>query len=240
MLARWSRNGRRLRPVEVVEEYERIIHGELDLQREAANASQLKRHFQAGDLVYVPAVHWPLTRQQVMVSERIYGVPISDIDTLRAKQVDVKLLAERGVEIFFTQVFRDSFFHADMHPGNIFVDCYATQKILVTLRWTAQLSVNSMTKICITSRATCSPFFNRIIGSAPNFISSAGWISADTPIAEFESAMRTLCEPVFERPLAEISFGQMVVNLFRTAGSSICRCSHSSCSYRRPCSTSRG
>ena len=217
LLARWSRNGRRLRPVEVVAEYERIIYGELDLQREAANASQLKRHFQAGDLVYVPTVHWPLTTQQVMVSERIYGVPISDIEALRAKQVDVKLLAERGVEIFFTQVFRDSFFHADMHPGNIFVDCTHPEDpryIAVDCAIVGQLDDQDLYYLARNLLA----IFQQDYRLCAKLHIECGWISADTPIAEFESAMRTLCEPVFERPLAEISFGHMVVNLFRTAG----------------------
>lgn len=217
LLARWTRSGRRLRPVEVVEEYERIIHGELDLQREAANASQLKRHFQAGDLVYVPTVHWPLTTQHVMVTERIYGVPISDMDTLRAKQVDVKLLAERGVEIFFTQVFRDSFFHADMHPGNIFVDCTAPEDpryIAVDCAIVGQLDDQDLYYLARNLLA----IFQQDYRLCAKLHIECGWISADTPIAEFESAMRTLCEPVFERPLSEISFGHMVVNLFRTAG----------------------
>ena len=201
LLARWTRSGRRLRPVEVVEEYERIIHGELDLQREAANASQLKRHFQAGDLVYVPAVHWPLTTQHVMVTERIYGVPISDMDTLRAKQVDVKLLAERGVEIFFTQVFRDSFFHADMHPGNIFVDCTAPEDpryIAVDCAIVGQLDDQDLYYLARNLLA----IFQQDYRLCAKLHIESGWISADTPIAEFESAMRTLCEPVFERPLA--------------------------------------
>ena len=128
-----------------------------------------------------------------------------------------KLLGGAGVEIFFTQVFRDSFFHADMHPGNIFVDC-TRPRTPATLRWTARLWVNSMTKTCITSHATLLAIFQQDYRLCAKLHIECGWISADTPIAEFESAMRTLCEPMFERPLAEISFGHMVVNLFRTAG----------------------
>ena len=217
MLARWSRNGRRLRPVEVVAEYDRIIHGELDLQREAANASQLRRHFKTGDLVYVPEVHWPLTCEQVMVSERIYGVPVSDIDTLRGKQVDLKLLAERGVEIFFTQVFRDSFFHADMHPGNIFVDCSRPDDpryMAVDCAIVGQLDEQDLYYLARNLLA----IFQQDYRLCAKLHIECGWVPPDTPIAEFESAMRTLCEPVFERPLSEISFGHMLVTLFRTAG----------------------
>ena len=119
LVARMFRDGRRLRPVEVARDYERTILDELDLRREAGNASQLRRNFRDSGLVYVPEIHWPLTHREVMVSERIQGVPVTDVATLVDQGVDMKRLAERGVEIFFTQVFRDSFFHADMHPGNL-------------------------------------------------------------------------------------------------------------------------
>ena len=121
LVAKYSSEGRRLKPVEVVEDYRHTIHGELDLQIEASNATQLRRNFENSDLVYVPEVYWDFTRTSVMVSERIHGIPVADIDALKAQGTNMKVLAERGVEIFFTQVFRDSFFHADMHPGNIFV-----------------------------------------------------------------------------------------------------------------------
>ena len=217
LLARWSRSGRRLKPVEVVAEYDRIIHGELDLQREAANASQLRRHFKSGDLVYVPEVHWPLTCEQVMVSERIYGVPVSDIETLQSKQVDIKLLAERGVEIFFTQVFRDSFFHADMHPGNIFVDCTKPEDpryMAVDCAIVGQIDEQDLYYLARNLLA----IFQQDYRLCAKLHIECGWVPPDTPIAEFESALRTLCEPVFERPLSDISFGQMLVTLFRTAG----------------------
>ena len=217
LLAGWSRSGRRLRPVEVVNEYDRIIHGELDLQREAANASQLRRHFPTGDLVYVPEVHWPLTCKQVMVSERIYGTPVSDIETLQKKQVDIKLLAERGVEIFFTQVFRDSFFHADMHPGNIFVDCTRPEDpryIAVDCAIVGQLDEQDLYYLARNLLA----IFQQDYRLCAKLHIECGWVPAETPIAEFETALRTLCEPVFERPLSDISFGHMLVTLFRTAG----------------------
>ena len=217
LLSRWSRTGRRLRPVEVVAEYDRIIHGELDLQREAANTSQLRRHFRAGDLVYVPKVHWALTCGQVMVSERIYGVPVSDITTLEQKQVDIKLLAERGVEVFFTQVFRDSFFHADMHPGNIFVDCRTPEDpryMAVDCAIVGQLDEQDLYYLARNLLA----IFQQDYRLCAKLHIECGWVHPDTPIAEFEGALRTLCEPVFERPLSDISFGHMLVSLFRTAG----------------------
>ena len=198
-------------------EYDRIIHGELDLQREAANASQLRRHFKAGDVVYVPEVHWPLTCEQVMVSERIYGVPVSDITTLEQKQVDIKLLAERGVEIFFTQVFRDSFFHADMHPGNIFVDCTSPEDpryMAVDCAIVGQLDEQDLYYLARNLLA----IFQQNYRLCAKLHIECGWVPPETPIAEFESALRTLCEPVFERPLSDISFGHMLVTLFRTAG----------------------
>ena len=216
LLSRWSHSGRRLRPVEVVAEYDRIIHGELDLQREAANASQLRRYTKAGDLAYVPEVHWALTCEQVMVSERIYGVPISDISTLEQKQVDIKLLAERGVEIFFTQVFRDSFFHADMHPGNIFVDCTAPEDpryIAVDCAIVGQLDEQDLYYLARNLLA----IFQQDYRLCAKLHIECGWVPPDTPIAEFEGTLRTLCEPIFERPLSDISFGHMLVTLFRTA-----------------------
>ncbi|MDG2460677.1 MAG: ubiquinone biosynthesis regulatory protein kinase UbiB [Luminiphilus sp.] len=216
VLARWS-SFSRLKPVEVVKEYDRIIRAELDLRREAANASQLKRHFQSGELVYVPEMNWSLTCEAVMVSERIYGVPVSDIDTLRGKQVDLKLLAERGVEIFFTQVFRDSFFHADMHPGNIFVDCTQPENpryMAVDCAIVGQLDEHDLYYLARNLLA----IFHQDYRLCAKLHIECGWVPHETPIAEFEAAMRTLCEPVFERPLEEISFAHMLVNLFRTAG----------------------
>jgi ubiquinone biosynthesis protein len=152
-----------------------------------------------------------------MVSERIYGVPVSDIDTLKGKQVDLKLLAERGVEIFFTQVFRDSFFHADMHPGNIFVDCSEPDDpryMAVDCAIVGQLDEQDLYYLARNLLA----IFQQDYRLCAKLHIECGWVPSDTPVAEFESAMRTLCEPVFERPLSEISFGHMLVMLFRTAG----------------------
>ena len=211
----WS-EGRRLRPREVVAEFEKTIFDELDLQREAANASQLRRNFAGSSLLYVPEIDWPLSRRNVMVAERISGVPISDIATLRSAGTDMKKLAEMGVEIFFTQVFRDSFFHADMHPGNIFVDIKDPRRpryiavdfgIMGTLNPTDQryLAENFLA------------FFRRDYHRVAELHVESGWVPASTRVDEFEAAIRTVCEPIFERPLKDISFGHLLLRLFQTA-----------------------
>lgn len=217
-LGRLFKDGRRLRPKEVAEDYERTILGELDLRREAANASQLRRNFHNSELVYVPQVMWSHTSRQVMVSERIHGIPVSDIKALNERGVDLKLLAERGVETFFTQVFRDSFFHADMHPGNIFVDATDPkdpQYLAVDCAIVGQLEESDLYYLARNLLA----IFQQDYRLVAKLHVECGWVPPDTPIGEFETAMRTLCEPIFERPLSEISFGHMLVSLFRTAGS---------------------
>lgn len=211
------RTGRRLKAFEVAKDYERTLLDELDLRREAGNASQLRRNFADGSLVYVPEIHWSYTTQDVMVSERIYGVPVSDTNTLLAHDVDMRRLAERGVEIFFTQVFRDSFFHADMHPGNIFVDTTKPKDpryLAVDCAIVGQLDEADLYYLARNLLA----IFKQDYRLVAKLHVECGWVPPETPIAEFESAMRTLCEPVFERPLGEISFGHMLVTLFRTAG----------------------
>lgn len=208
----WS-EGRRLRPLEVVAEFEHTIFDELDLQREAANASQLKRNFTDSDLLYVPEVHWPLTHRNVMVMERIHGIPVNEIDTLRSAGVDLKLLSERGVEIFFTQVFSHNFFHADMHPGNIFVSTTG-KYIAVDFGIMGTLSPDDKRYLAENFLA----FFNRDYHRVAELHVLSGWVPRDTRIDEFESAIRAVCEPIFERPLKEISFGQLLLRLFQTAG----------------------
>jgi ubiquinone biosynthesis protein len=211
------KDGKRLRPVEVAADYERTLLDELDLRREAGNASQLRRNFLDSGLVYVPEVHWPLVTTHVMVSERIQGIPVSDIAALTAQKVNMRLLAERGVEIFFTQVFRDSFFHADMHPGNIFVDANDPEDpryLAVDCAIVGQLDESDLYYLARNLLA----IFKQDYRLVAKLHVECGWVPANTPIAEFEAAMRTLCEPVFERPLGEISFGHMLVTLFRTAG----------------------
>ncbi|EED32200.1 2-polyprenylphenol 6-hydroxylase [gamma proteobacterium NOR5-3] len=215
-IERWLKDGYRLRPVEVVKDYRHTILDELDLGREAANTSQLRRNFADGSLVYVPEVFWDYTRHNVMVMERIYGIPVTDMDTLRAKGVDLKVLGERGVEIFFTQVFRDSFFHADMHPGNIFVDASDPKDpryIAIDCAIIGSLSEADQYYLARNLLA----IFRRDYHEVAQLHVECGWVPPDTRVQDFESAMRAVCEPVFERPIAEISFGQLLVYLFQTA-----------------------
>ena len=209
---RYWREGRRLRPTEVVAEYEKTIIDELDLLREAANASQLRRNFQDSELLYVPEVYWPFCRRQVMVMERIHGIPISDVDELRRQGVDLKKLSERGVEIFFTQVFRHSFFHADMHPGNIFVSSEG-RYIAVDFGIMGTLSPTDQRYLAENFVA----FFKRDYRRVAELHVQSGWVPAGTRVEEFEAAIRTVCEPIFERPLKDISFGQLLLRLFQTA-----------------------
>jgi len=209
---RYWREGRRLRPREVVAEYEKTILDELDLLREAANASQLRRNFQDSPLLYVPEVYWPFCRRQVMVMERIYGTPISDVAELKRQGVDLKKLAERGVEIFFTQVFSHSFFHADMHPGNIFVSPEG-RYIAVDFGIMGTLSPVDQRYLAENFVA----FFKRDYRRVAELHVQSGWVPAGTRVEEFESAIRTVCEPIFERPLKDISFGQLLLRLFQTA-----------------------
>jgi len=209
---RYWREGRRLRPREVVGEFEKTIYDELDLLREAANASQLRRNFLGSDLLYVPEVYWPYCRGNVMVMERIAGTPISNIDALRAQGIDFKQLAEQGVEIFFTQVFRDNFFHADMHPGNIFVGPEG-RYIAVDFGIMGTLSPTDQRYLAENFVA----FFRRDYRRVAELHVESEWVPSDTRVDEFESAIRTVCEPIFERPLKDISFGHLLLRLFQTA-----------------------
>lgn len=213
---RYWPEGRRLRPREVVAEYENVIIDELDLVREAANASQLRRNFEGSRLLYIPQVHWDYTRKNVMVMERIHGIPISNVEELRRRQVDLQVLAERGVEIFFTQVFRNNFFHADMHPGNIFVaetNPQNPQYLAVDFGIVGSLSPSDQRYLAENFHA----FFNRDYRRVAELHVESGWVPRSTRIDEFESAIRTVCEPIFERPLKEISFGHLLLRLFQTA-----------------------
>ena len=217
LVARYFPAGRRLRPVEVVTDYELIILDELDLGREAANACQLRRNFENSKLLYVPQVYWDYTCRNVFVMERISGIPVTDMAALEARGTDLKLLAERGVEIFFTQVFRDSFFHADMHPGNIFVDATDPADptyIAVDCAIIGSLSDSDQYYL---ARNLLS-IFRRDYREVAQLHVESGWVRPQTRVQDFESAMRAVCEPVFERPIGEISFGQLLIYLFRTAG----------------------
>ncbi len=207
----WSQ-GKRLRPVEVVEEYDKTVHGELDLMREAANASRLRGNFEGSPIIYVPRVYWDHTRRDVMVMERIDGIPIRDIARLKAAGIDMRQLAHNGVEIFFTQAFRDGFFHADMHPGNIFVS-EDGQYRAVDFGIMGTLGDSDKRYLAENFLA----FFNRDYRAVAEAHLRAGWVPRDTPIEEFEAAVRTVCEPIFAKPISEISFGRLVMRLFQTA-----------------------
>jgi ubiquinone biosynthesis protein len=207
----WS-DARRLRAIDVVAEFERTTLDELDLIREAANAAKLRRNFENSELIYIPEIHWPLTRQKVMVMERIHGIPVGEIEQLKAGGANFKLLAERGVEIFFTQVFRDNFFHADMHPGNIFVDL-PDKYIAVDFGIVGSLSLSDQRYLAENFLA----FFNRDYLKVAQMHVESGWVPSSTRIEEFESAIRSVCEPIFEKPLKDISFGQLLLRLFQTA-----------------------
>ncbi|GEN25712.1 putative protein kinase UbiB [Halomonas cupida] len=207
---------RRLHPVEVVRDYEVTLFDELDLTKEAANTSQLKRNFDRSPLLYVPAIHWELTRQRVMVQERIHGVPVADIDALKAQNTDLKRLAERGVEIFFTQVFRDNFFHADMHPGNIFVareNPQDPQYIAIDCGIVGSLTREDQDYLARNLLA----FFHQDYYEVAALHIESGWVAEDTRANEFAAAVRTVCEPILEKPLKDISFGQVLLGLFQTA-----------------------
>ena len=217
LVAKYLPQGRRLRPTEVVSDYQLVILDELDLGREAANACQLRRNFEQSKLVYIPEVHWDFTCRNVFTMERIFGIPVTDMDTLRDKGVDLKVLGERGVEIFFTQVFRDSFFHADMHPGNIFVDATDPADptyIAVDCAIVGSLSDSDQYYLARNLLA----IFRRDYRDVAQLHVECGWVPPETRVQDFESAMRAVCEPIFERPLSEISFGELLVYLFRTAG----------------------
>jgi ubiquinone biosynthesis protein len=208
----WSES-RRLRPLEIVAEYEKTILDELDLMREAANASQLKRNFLGSDLLYVPEIHWDYCRINVMVMERIHGVPISDMERLRAAGTDIAQLAENGVRIFFTQVFRHNFFHADMHPGNIFVlvnDPRNPRYAAVDFGIVGTLDPRDQNYLAENFLAV----FDRDYRRVALLHVESGWVPPGTRVDEMESAIRTVCEPIFDRPLEDISFGQILVRLF--------------------------
>jgi len=207
------REGRRLRPREIVAEYEKTVIDELDLMREAANASQLKRNFAGSDLLYVPEVYWDYCRLDVMVMERIHGIPISDMERLRAAGTDIRLLAENGVRIFFTQVFRHNFFHADMHPGNIFVmvdDPARPRYAAVDFGIVGTLDPRDQHYLAANFLAV----FDRDYRRVAELHVESGWVPAGTRVDEIESAVRTVCEPIFDRPLEDISFATLLVRLF--------------------------
>lgn len=207
---------RRFKPRAVLKEIRKSIFDELDLMREAANASQLRRNFDNSNLLYVPAVHWSHTRHNVLTLERIHGIQVSDISALNKNNTDLKLLAERGVEIFFTQVFRDCFFHADMHPGNVWVsplNPHDPQYLALDFGIIGTLGPADQHYLAENFLA----FFKRDYRRVAELHVESGWIPKHTRIDEFEAAIRCVCEPIFEKPLNEISFGKVLLRLFQIA-----------------------
>ncbi|MBV8465070.1 MAG: ubiquinone biosynthesis regulatory protein kinase UbiB, partial [Burkholderiales bacterium] len=205
-------DGKRLKPREVVAEFDRHLHDELDLQREAANASQLRRNFLDSDMLIVPEVFWDYTSRDVMVLAWMEGIPVSQIERLVAAGIDLKRLGRYGVEVFFTQVFRDGFFHADMHPGNIFV-ARDNRYIALDFGIVGSLSDEDRRYLAINFLA----FFNRDYKRVATAHIESGWVPKGTRVEELEAAIRTVCEPIFDKPLAEISLGQILLRLFETS-----------------------
>ena len=211
----WA-DGKRLKPVEVVAEFDKYLHDELDLMREAANASQLRRNFQGARNLRVPEMHWDYCRETVIVMERMHGIPISQIDRIRRAGVDLRKLSQDGVEIFFTQVFRDGFFHADMHPGNILVSTDPStlgQYIALDFGIVGTLTDRDRDYLAQNFLA----FFQRNYKRVAEAHIESGWVPKDTRVDELEAAIRATCEPIFDKPLKDISFGHVLLRLFQTS-----------------------
>ena len=220
MMAAWvdrlSSDGKRLKPREVVAEFDKYLHDELDLVREAANAAQLRRNMEGLNLVLIPEMIWDFCHNDVIVMERMKGVPISQTDRLREAGVDIPKLARDGVTIFFTQVFRDGFFHADMHPGNIQVSLEpATFGRYISLDFGIVGTLTEYDKEYLAQNFTA--FFRRDYKRVAELHVESGWVPADTRVDELESAIRAVCEPYFDRPLKEISLGMVLMRLFQTS-----------------------
>ncbi|WP_295990106.1 ubiquinone biosynthesis regulatory protein kinase UbiB [Rugamonas sp.] len=211
----WA-DSKRLKPKEVVGEFDKYLHDELDLMREAANASQLRRNFADSNLLMVPEMYWDYCSSSVIVMERMHGIPVSQIDRLEAAGVDLKKLSSDGVEIFFTQVFRDGFFHADMHPGNILVSIDpATFGRYIALDFGIVGTLNDFDKDYLSQNFLA--FFRRDYKRVAEAHIESGWAPKETRVDELESAVRACCEPIFDRPLKDISFGQILLRLFQTS-----------------------
>ena len=211
----WPRS-KNLKPLEIITEYEKTVMNELNLMREGANTAQLKRNFEGSNLLYVPNIFWDYCRKEVLVQERIYGIPIRDMEALKSAKTNIKALAENGVEIFFTQVFHHNFFHADMHPGNIFVqveDPKNPKYAAVDFGIMGTLSASDQYYLAENFLA----FFDRDYYKIAKLHIDSGWVPPDTRIDELETAVRTVCDPIFNKPLSEISFAQVLLGLFETA-----------------------
>ena len=211
-----SKDGKRLHPVKVVSDYRNVIFNELNLQSEGANASLLKHNFESSSILHVPEILWSLSSRDVLVMERIYATPVTDVQTLTDRGINFKILAERGIEIFFTQVFDHNFFHADMHPGNIFVDTTCPQSptyLAIDCAIMGSLTIDDQFYMARNLLA----IFKRDYRLVAELHIRSGWVRHDTSVTEFTNAIRTVCEPVFQRPLHEISMGFLMVQLFDTA-----------------------
>ena len=216
LLEKFSKDGKRLKPKENVEEFDTYLHDELDLMREAANASQLRRNFENSKKLIIPEMYWDLCDLNVMVMERMHGIQISKLDELRAVGVDLKKLASDGVEIFFTQVFHDGFFHADMHPGNIFVSVEPqTFGSYIALDFGIVGALSDSDKNYLAQNFLA--FFNRNYHRVAELHIESGWVPKETRVEELEGAVRAVCEPYFDRPLKEISLGIVLMRLFQAS-----------------------
>jgi ubiquinone biosynthesis protein len=207
----WA-DGRRLRPIEIVNEFARHTDSEINLLLEAAHCSHLGENFKDKKLLLVPEVYWDYCNEKIMVMERMNGIPVSDIKTLKKNKVDMPTLAKNGVQIFFTQVFRDGFFHADMHPGNIQV---AKDGRYIALDFGIMGTLNNEDKHYLARNFVC--FFNRDYRGVAEAHVESGWVPPETSVDDFENAIRSVCEPIFEKPLKEISFGKLLIRLFQTS-----------------------
>lgn len=216
LIHRYMPSLRRFHPIEIVHEIKCTLLDELDLLKEAANASQLRRNFANSTHLYVPQVYWEYSRSNLLVTERVYGTPISDIATLKAKKTNLKRLAERGVEIFFTQVFRDCFFHADMHPGNIFIETSDPENPLyIAVDFGIMGTIGPQDQRYLGENFLA--FFKRDYRRVAELHVQSGWVPPHTRVESFETSIRSVCEPIFERPLKDISIGQTLLRLFQTA-----------------------
>lgn len=212
-LAMRSKLGRRLRPLEIVKEYDHVIHNELDMMYEAGNAALLRHQFENDHIIYVPEIHWDYTRDRVLVMERIFGTQITEVDKMRELGVDFKVLAERGVEIFFTQLFKNNFFHADMHPGNIFVDISNPKDpVYAAIDFGIVGSIDNESLNYLAQNFLA--FFERDYRRIAELHVESGWVAAGTSVEQFAGAVRTACEPNVNKPIKEISFGQFLLRLF--------------------------
>lgn len=216
LLDRFVPSTHRFRPLEVVNEFKRTLDDELDMMTEGANASELRRNFVGFEGIYVPKVYWSLTNHSILVMERVYGININDVTSLKAAGTNMKRLAELGVEIFFTQVFRDSFFHADMHPGNVFVDVSNPDKpVYIAVDFGIMGSLDNTDKHYLAENFLA--FFDQDYHRVAQLHVDSGWVPANTRVTDFEAAIRSVCEPIFGLPLKDISFGQTLLRLFQTA-----------------------